>query len=55
MGRDIITNKKDIGELFIKGATLVMQARQRVAAATVNVEVPYRTVLFGLCQFERMD
>lgn len=54
MGRDIITNKKDIGELFIKGATLVMQLRQRVAA-TVNVEVPYRIVLFGLCQFERMD
>ena len=54
MGRDIITNKKDIGKLFIKGATLVMQARQRVAVI-VNVEVPYRTVLFGLCQFERMD
>lgn len=54
MGRDIITNKKDIGKLFIKGATLVMQARQCVAA-TVNVEVPYRTALFGLCQFERMD
>lgn len=54
MGRDIITNKKDIGKLFTRGATLVMQARQRMAA-TVNAEVPYRTVLFGLCQFERMD
>lgn len=46
MGRDIITNKKDIGELFIKGATLVMQAKQRVAA-TVNLAEVYTKFHIG--------
>lgn len=39
MGRDIITNKKDIDELFLKVVTLVTQAWQRVEATVNLVEV----------------
>lgn len=46
MERDVITNKKDIDELFLKVVTLVTQARQRVEA-TVNVAEVYTKFHIG--------
>ena len=39
MGKEIITNDKDINDLFLKVVDLVTQARERVATAVNIAEV----------------
>ena len=46
MGKEIITNDKDINDLFLKVVDLVTQARERVATA-VNVAEVYTKVHIG--------
>ena len=46
MGKDIITNDKDINDLFLKVVNLVTQARKRVATA-VNVAEVYTKYYIG--------
>lgn len=46
MGKEIITNDKDINDLFLKVVNLVTQARERVATA-VNIAEVYTKFHIG--------
>ena len=46
MGKEIITNDKDINDLFLKVVDLVTQARERVATA-VNIAEVYTKFHIG--------